>query len=317
MELISIIIPVYNIENYLPRCLETVAGQTYPNLEIILIDDGSTDTSGQICDDFARQDSRVIVIHQENQRRGTVRNSGLRIASGEFIMFVDGDDYMHTDAVRTLYDAINQGDGYDLALINFRGTNHQDEDIYSPFRDAASTELSADDLFEKIHLFSTVWAKLFRRTLLQDRWFRSYAMAQDYDFDIRAYMDVRKAVWVHQVGYYYVMRPHSAIHQFESGLQGRRWQIQVLMDNLMELTPDCHRFEQYLLREIYVYLVMLIRQTEGTDGYDTMVQECQGYERMVRRTYWRNGHISLKEKSRMTADVCFPGIIRTMKSLHK
>lgn len=105
-ELISVIVPVYNVEAYLPKCLETICHQTYRNLEIILVDDGSTDSSGRICDEFAKKDQRTVVIHQLNQRQWAARNAGLRVATGEYIMFVDGDDYIHLDAVRVMYEAI-------------------------------------------------------------------------------------------------------------------------------------------------------------------------------------------------------------------
>ena len=125
-ELISIIVPVYNIESYLSKCLDTIGRQTYRNLEIILVDDGSTDSSGFLCDDFARKDPRTIVIHQPNQRQWAARNAGLRVAKGEYIMFVDGDDYIHLDTVKVLYEAIKQDRPFDMAMINYTGTSHAD-----------------------------------------------------------------------------------------------------------------------------------------------------------------------------------------------
>lgn len=92
--LISVIIPVYNVEKYLHRCLDSVIEQTYKNLEVILIDDGSTDHSGEICDDYAAKDVRIHVIHQENQGVSAARNKGLDTAKGEYIAFVDSDDYI-------------------------------------------------------------------------------------------------------------------------------------------------------------------------------------------------------------------------------
>lgn len=94
MELISIIIPVYNVEKYLNRCIDSIVNQTYENLEIILVDDGSKDRSGTICDDYKRKDQRIKVIHKENGGLGFARNSGLDIATGEYVTFIDGDDYI-------------------------------------------------------------------------------------------------------------------------------------------------------------------------------------------------------------------------------
>lgn len=124
-ELISIIIPVYNIEKYLPRCLETIAAQSYRNLEIILVDDGSTDKSGEICDEYVEKDKRACVIHQRNQGLWAARNNGQRIAKGNYLMFVDGDDYMDLDAITTLYQAINHVKQYDIAIIDYKKTNQK------------------------------------------------------------------------------------------------------------------------------------------------------------------------------------------------
>ena len=105
-KLISIIIPVYNVEKYLEDCLNSVVNQTYKNLEIILIDDGSTDNSGKICDLYAKKDNRIVVIHKENAGVSSARNVGLKIAKGLYIGFVDPDDYIAEDMYEILYQNI-------------------------------------------------------------------------------------------------------------------------------------------------------------------------------------------------------------------
>lgn len=100
--LISVIIPVYNVERYLRQCLDSVTGQTYRNLEIILIDDGSADSSGRICDEYARADQRITVIHQKNQGLSAARNAGLDICTGAVVAFVDSDDWLESDAYRKM-----------------------------------------------------------------------------------------------------------------------------------------------------------------------------------------------------------------------
>ncbi|MBQ9875631.1 MAG: glycosyltransferase [Campylobacter sp.] len=102
--LISVIIPVYNVENFLQDCLNSVISQTYTNLEILLINDGSTDKSGEICDEFAKNDTRIKVLHQKNSGQATARNNALNIASGEFITFIDSDDIVSKDLIAILHE---------------------------------------------------------------------------------------------------------------------------------------------------------------------------------------------------------------------
>ena len=117
-DIISIIIPVYNIEKYLSKCLESIAIQSYQNLEILLIDDGSSDRSPEICDAYKKKDKRFCVIHKENGGLSSARNAGIEIASGKYLLFVDGDDYIDKDMVKILYKRIKQ-DKSDMAFCNY------------------------------------------------------------------------------------------------------------------------------------------------------------------------------------------------------
>ena len=107
-EKISIIIPVYQVEAYLPKCLNSVIRQTYKNLEIILIDDGSKDRCGRICDEYAKRDSRIRVIHKENAEVANARNDGIKYATGDFISFIDSDDWIAGDAYEILYQGLKK-----------------------------------------------------------------------------------------------------------------------------------------------------------------------------------------------------------------
>ena len=107
-KLISIIVPVYNIEEYLPRCIESILKQTYTNLELILVDDGSTDKSGKICDNYAKLDARVRVHHKENGGSSSARNAGILLAKGQYVGFVDSDDYIEVDMYKRMVDAAKE-----------------------------------------------------------------------------------------------------------------------------------------------------------------------------------------------------------------
>ena len=126
-DLVSIIIPVYNVENYIDRCLQTVTNQTYDKIEIILIDDGSTDRSGKKCDEWEQKDSRIIVIHQENAGAGAARNKGLEIASGEYIGFVDSDDWISLNMYETMMSLIKSHEDTDIAICELMSAKSYDD----------------------------------------------------------------------------------------------------------------------------------------------------------------------------------------------
>ena len=106
MILVSIIVPVYNVEKYLERCIDSLVNQTLKDIEIILVDDGSTDDSGNICDKYAKKDKRIKVIHKENGGLSDARNIGLSIANGRYLQFVDSDDFIHKQMIEILYNTI-------------------------------------------------------------------------------------------------------------------------------------------------------------------------------------------------------------------
>ena len=133
MDLVSVIIPVYNVEDYLDRCVASVVGQTFQNIEVILVDDGSTDGSAGICDHWSARDSRVKTLHQINQGVSAARNAGLQAASGNWILQVDSDDYIAPDTVERLVSAANETSS-DMVICDFlRGSedNHVFVDEYS------------------------------------------------------------------------------------------------------------------------------------------------------------------------------------------
>lgn len=130
-ETVSVIIPVFNADNHLSRCLQAIESQSFTNLEIILVDDGSTNGSGRICDDFALKDRSAKVVHQQNKGPWAVRNAGVDASTGSYLFFPDADDYFHRDIILLMYDAINQGKTYDLAIVRNKQTWQTEEDVSS------------------------------------------------------------------------------------------------------------------------------------------------------------------------------------------
>lgn len=134
MELVSVIVPVYNVEKYLARCIQSVCGQSYQGLEIILVDDGSKDKSGVICDEYAEQDGRIKVIHKENGGLGDARNAGVEKAEGKYLLFVDSDDRIHENLVRDTVETAEKNQA-DMVIFDYIGEEERksDRSVYISF----------------------------------------------------------------------------------------------------------------------------------------------------------------------------------------
>lgn len=219
--MISVIVPIYNVEEYLPACIESILNQTYKDLEILLIDDGSTDNSGKICDEYAKLDNRCIVIHQSNKGISEARNTGLDNAKGEYISFIDGDDYIHPQMLEILYEALLKGD-YDFSmalykevyakekiqLISSYSFNEicQDQLIYGLYNSS-----NKNNIYKEIN-FHVVWNKLYRRELIYNTYFISTS-AEDTVFNTSVYLKCKKVIVINKVLYYWIQRNTSITHQ--------------------------------------------------------------------------------------------------------
>lgn len=169
--LISVIVPIYNVENYLRCCIESIVKQTYQNIEIILVDDGSTDSCPQICEEYVSKDSRISVIHQENGGLSEARNTGIKFARGEYITFVDSDDVLELDMLEYLYNKMIEQNADIVQCQNMRIDEFGD--IVGHYCDVPDVLAEDNHTCMKIMLSdmrfnTTAWAKLYRLSLLGD-----------------------------------------------------------------------------------------------------------------------------------------------------
>lgn len=239
----SVIIPVYNVEKYIDRCLKSIISQNYDDLEIIVIDNGSTDSSGSICDTYASEYSNISVYHIEKHGVGAARNFGLSKARGEFIYFVDSDDYLVGNLFADFADKLVS----DLDLVVFSYYNSFEEDLTEKSRTEKSLPFKGSydkDGFIKIFkelflsdMLYTVWNKIYRREFLLENnlSFEQYELGEDVRFNLNVYRNVTK-VYLSQESYYvYVIgRKGSAM----SGYNPKRLQYQLqelkLVDSLLK-----------------------------------------------------------------------------------
>lgn len=171
MDLISIIVPVYNVEKYINTCVESILKQTYRDLEIILVDDGSTDASGELCDELAKMDSRIVVMHKENGGLSDTRNAGLDCATGEWIMFVDSDDFIHPDTVKLSLE-IAQKNQSDLLAFGYMYVDEQCDYVQTTLGYVNETVYTEDQLlraFAKQDTGSVMACnKLYRKSIWEE-----------------------------------------------------------------------------------------------------------------------------------------------------
>ena len=198
--LLSVIVPVYRVEAYLRKCLDSIVSQTYANLEIILVDDGSPDRSGAICDEYAARDSRIVVIHQENKGASQARNAGLDRMTGEFVAFVDSDDYLAPVMYEKLMGAAEDADIVigDFYVILQSGIVRG----HSPIQNGLTTE-GIKELILMDQLQSYLWNKIYRAELFRGLRFEKIRGFEDLLISPRLFQRAEKIVYVPEAGYYY------------------------------------------------------------------------------------------------------------------
>lgn len=235
---ISIIIPVYNVEKYIKRCLESILAQTFKDYEVILVDDGSTDKSSEICNEYALKDSRIKVIHQKNSGASAARNAGLKIAGGEYIGFIDSDDYIAKDMYETLYKLITKYNT-DIAIC---GLLHEYKNYtVDPYPHEEESKISGLEAL-KIALIGkkfsvNVYNKIYKKDLFKDIQFPKLKFAEDgyvltrilYKAKSVAYNTSPKYFWQHHKG-----------SVTNSSFDKREWEtVKVYTENLNFIKENC------------------------------------------------------------------------------
>lgn len=215
-DLISVIVPIYNVEKYLKKCIESLINQTYDNLEIILVDDGSPDGCGKICDEYALMDGRIHVIHKENGGLSDARNAGIDFAKGQYFMFVDSDDYINVNMVKSLYDAIlffqadlaicRYKNVFDDEIMDYTGACNENDAFVITKEDYLSTYEYYHDRKSE---FIVAWNKLYSRRLFDDVRYPKGKVHEDEFTTYKLIYKASKMVYIPHELYYYVQRKNS------------------------------------------------------------------------------------------------------------
>mgnify|MGYP003490571510 FL=1 len=208
MSTVSIIVPIYKVEDYIRECIDSILAQMYPDFELILVDDGSPDSCGRICDDYAKRDNRIKVVHKVNGGLTSARNAGLEVAKGEWIMHVDGDDWIEPDMIESLIEAA-QATGADLVFGDFTK--------YGPYAGYYKLPTWSSDKRESMskyiaYMMTTIWGSIAKRSLYADHSLKSpegISYCEDFHLIVRLCHFAKKVVNVHRPFYHYRYRPTS------------------------------------------------------------------------------------------------------------
>ncbi len=215
LPLVSIIVPVYNVEKYLEKCVDSILSQTYKNIELILVDDGSTDKSSAICDEYEKRDPRVKVRHKQNGGQADARNQGIKMATGEYIGFIDSDDSVHPEMYEKLYRAISE-QGADLSLCDYKYVDDNGADYYrkNPITRGTFTgvEIMAKLQEPAPSVYITPVNRLYKREIFDGLEFPVGKINEDAGIAYLVYDRAEKVATIEDKLYYYLQRRGSTMH---------------------------------------------------------------------------------------------------------
>lgn len=288
MELISVIVPVYQVEAYLNQCVQSIVNQTYSNLQIILVDDGSPDRCGSMCEAWAEKDPRIQVLHKQNGGLSDARNAGMEVATGVYTAFVDSDDWIAPDFIQTLYDAMIHSGAQiaacDVCLV-YPGEEPERTDGVRE-RKTYTTEEAIRDLLHGRALRTVAWNKLYLSTLLEGERYPVGKHHEDEFLTYRLCGKAEKLVYVDRPMYFYLQRPGSIMHSFTvrrlDALEARLERLEYLKEHYPALCQN----EKFAL---CMFCAFLYRQAQKTS--DPSAPQIRNMIKRLRR----QNSISLKD----------------------
>ncbi len=311
-KLVSVIIPAYNIEDYIGRCLDSVISQTYKNLEIIVVDDGSGDSTAKILDDYKEKDCRIKVIHKKNSGVSSARNKGLDIASGDYIGFVDGDDLVDVNLYETLVKLIEEG--ADIAHCGYQMVFPNRVDYYynTGKKKIQTTKEGLKDLLSGEMIEPALYNKLYRKELFNNiRLNENLKINEDLEINYKLFKKSKKSIYYDLPLYSYMIRKNSATSS-NTIIRKNEDSFNVLREIKNDSKNDKEVYAIAYRR--YIYLLMAICRMEINQ------KEYQYLKRNVLKqelkTQEFKEYISLKLRVMSGLACYFPGILRCIYKLY-
>lgn len=288
--LISVIVPIYNIERFLDKCVTSIINQTYKNIEILLIDDGATDSCPSICDSFAEKDSRVVVYHKKNGGLSSARNYGIERINGEYFCIVDGDDSIRNDYIEVMYNLIKNEPDADFTMCSYlyiwgdgrtkrtKNFEYPDDTVFKDTGEAALLKM----LYGKIYSPST-WSKLYRTDRFTAKFDPSYSVGEDVLALTDMFYKSKLLVLSNQPCYYYYQNERSLTNFFNP---------KVLFDNVRtasEIYKKCEKFSPeikkaaayYLVEKNFIVLMKFYGHSECAEQIEIIKSNIKKYRKIV------------------------------------
>lgn len=283
MDLVSVIVPVYNGEAELNRCIDSILGQSYENIELILVDDGSTDSSYDICRDYAAKDNRVSVYHQENAGVAMARNRGLREAKGEYIAFVDASDYVEPDYIDKLYRA-SYFNHCNLSMCNYdevRGDTITESDLINKDGVMPSKELLGDILYGR-EIEGFCWGKIWKKDFIRHK-FQKYRYCEDVLFLMENFSHANERIaTVKKPMYHYVRQEGSVTTERRAEDLMHTLDVASTIAKVSKNSPVIRQKEAYALALNYAFFALL--SVNDSDAHAKQLkQRCRKW---IKRLRW-------------------------------
>lgn len=300
--MISVIVPIYNVEKYLDKCIRSLSEQTFKEQEIILVDDGSTDRSGAICDDWAKKDSRIVVIHQKNQGISEARNVGIGCSQGDYLAFVDGDDFVEAQYLEKLYRKAKEDDT-DITICNYRFSDEDGNDIQNSNYSYFTSEKILNGyevlmLFEDKHIrtfFDVCWNKLYKKELFEGIGFpKGISIVEDISLLPSLYYRAKRVGFCGEVLYNYVYRKSSVSNKSRSLSEDLAVRLP-MMEKRLALYKEWNIKELCLLQVIHLYSLYLLEEKKNKDTLSKLQKEYRSL--FLKKKYY--GRIALSRKVKL------------------
>lgn len=307
-DLISIIVPVYNVSDYIEKCVKSILAQTYENIEIILVDDGSKDDSGNKCEQLKQMDKRIKVIHKENGGLSSARNAGIDIAKGKYLTFIDSDDYVNVDFIKVLYNNLINYKS-DISAVSVKKVYNQNQDTHE-FNKSNITITEGIEKYYNIYnskAFVTVvsWNKLYKRKIFENLRYKEGILHEDEEIIHKILSKANRIVYDDAKLYYYFQRNNSIMNKYNI----KRLQIVQSLENRIDYFKEINEDILVDISKYYYLTVLTINYSFLNKTIPNYIDYKSSLKIKIKNLYREiknSKYLSLNQKIKLKLCVYFP-----------